>query len=62
MNSEVSTSGVCSDEVSSLYSLCRFVTLPRRFRLGIVSGEEVSSSQNETFIVDYTYLLIVLHC
>jgi len=28
----------------SLYSLCGFVTLPRRFRLGIVSGGEVSRS------------------
>jgi len=28
----------------SLYSLIGFVTLPRRFRLGIVSGEEVSHS------------------
>jgi len=42
MNSEVSTSVVSVDQRKSRLCLTiGFVTLPRRFRLGIVSDEEV---------------------
>jgi len=41
INSEASTSYVSDDWMVSVFV---FVTLPRRFHLGIVSGGEVSSS------------------